>query len=217
MPNFDNPKWCGLSKWPDWTGETAVIVGTGLGATVEPLEKVRGFARFVVIKESWKLAPWADILYGIDRGWWIATQGAKDFTGMKVSPSPTVCRLYNINLVKLKPRSMVLTKEVGVLGCGLPTGGGHSGFQAINLAVQFGVRRIVLVGFDMLFNRQHPHWHAEGNGVGKADANRITSWREALDGCAQQFKDLGVTVNNATPDSALKEYPKMSLAQAVFA
>lgn len=189
--------------WPDWTGETVVIVGTGKGAVAEPLEPYRGKARFFVIKSSWRLAPWADALYGLDRGWWIANVGCPKFGGLKFTAAPSAAKVFGLTLVRVKARADILIKEKGVVGCGLNVGGGHSGFQAINLSVQFGANRIVLVGFDMHGGER---WINGEPAVARSDPARTESWRKALDACAPQFDDLRVEVINATPGSALKAY-----------
>lgn len=201
--------------WPDWHGETAVIVATGPSAASAPLEDIRGKAKVIAIKSSWQLVPWADVLYGVDRPWWIANNGAPEFRGLKVSPSPKACNLFGCSLVELRPRAQIITGRIGVLGCGSNKGGGHSGFQAINLAIQFGASRIVLVGYDMTLERG-AHWHKEGHGVAKADADRVKRWREDMDACAPQFQALGVTVINATPESALRNYRKHPLSNALW-
>lgn len=199
--------------WPNWEGETAVVVGTGPSANDVSLEPYKGRARFFVIKSTWRLAPWADVLYGLDRGWWIANQGCPKFKGLKFSPSPSACKVYALQYVKLKPQAQILTETKGVIGCGLAHGGGHSGFQAINLAVQFGAKRILLVGFDMtLANGEH--W-TNDRGVARADHGRTESWRKAMDLCAPQFKSLGVEVVNCTMKSALMQYPKSLLEVAI--
>lgn len=206
--------------WPNWTGQTAIIVATGPSAAAVPLDEVQGHARCLAVKSSWELVPWADVVYGIDRGWWITNQGVPKFKGLKISPSPTVCKAFKgVRQVRLRPRSRILIDQFDehgllMLGCGLKSGGGHSGFQAINLAVQFGSKRIVLVGFDMTL-AQGAHWHQEGRGVAKPDPNRVTTWREEMDDCAAQFDELGVEVINATMNSALTKYRKMPLLQAL--
>lgn len=202
------------SAWPDWRGQTAVVVATGPSAASAALEEIKGKARVIAIKSSWQLCPWADVLYGIDRPWWIANNGAPEFRRMKVSPSPKACNLFGCRLVEVRPRAQILTGNIGVLGCGSNKGGGHSGFQAINLAIQFAASRIVLVGFDMTLERG-AHWHKEGHGVAPADANRVKRWREDMDACAPQFVALGVTVINATPESALQQYRKLPLHTAL--
>lgn len=203
-----------MTDWPNWSGETAVIVATGPSAAKVNVSLARGVARVFVVKGSWRLAPWADCLYGLDRSWWMVHKGVPKFKGRKFSPSPMVCEAYpDITQVRLLNRAEIVTGEVGVIGCGLRTGGGHSGFQALNLAVQFGAKRAVLVGFDMtLVNGDH--WNSD-LGTGKADRGRTESWRAALDGCAKQIRGLGVEVLNASPESALKAYPKVDLRDAL--
>jgi hypothetical protein len=191
-----------LADWPDWTGETAVVVGTGSSVKDVDLKVARGRAKVFVIKSEYKFAPWADALYGIDKGWWIANKGAPDFMGLKFSAAPTACRLFGLRQVRLRPRAEILTEQRGVIGCGLRTGGGHSGFQAVNLAVQFGANRILLVGFDMCGSRRLPH----EAGVSKFDMQRVKEWRKWMDAAAPQFGVLGVEVVNCSPGSALKAY-----------
>jgi hypothetical protein len=196
-----------LADWPDWSGETVVVVGTGPSVKDVSLEPARGRAKVFVVKSEYKFAPWADALYGIDTGWWIANRGAPDFAGLKFSPSPTACRLFNLRQVKLKARAEILTKETGVIGAGLRTGGGHSGFQAINLSVQFGAKRILLVGFDMVGGRRLAH----EQGVAKQMSSRVAEWRKDMDAAAPQFERLGVEVINCSSVSALTAYRKARL------
>lgn len=198
-----------VADWPDWQGQTAIVVGTGPSAARMPLSSIESLARCVVVKASYKLAPWADALYGTDMGWWVANKGIPAFKGLKFCPAPRVSQVYqDIRLVRLKPVAKILTAECGVIGCGLVTGGGHSGFQAVNLAIQFGVKRVILVGFDMTLDGG-AHWHDDYRGVAKPDAGRVKSWREAMDACAPQFEQLGVEVLNASPVSALRAYRKV--------
>lgn len=203
-----------MGDWPNWAGETAIIVGTGPSATDAPLALAKDKARFFVVKVSWRLAPWADAMYGVDKDWWIANQGVPQFKGLKFSPSPTAARAFGLRQIKLKAKAQILTDELGVIGCGLKTGGGHSGFQAVNLAVQFGSKRILLVGFDMTL-ANGAHWSNETEAVAKPDAARTNMWREEFDACAPQFETLGVKVINCAMKSALKAYPKMPLHEAL--
>jgi len=203
----------GIDGWPDWTGETVVCVGTGPSVWKVDLAPSRGRTRVFVIKGEYRHCPWADALYGLDTGWWVSARGAKDFKGLKFSPSPTAGRLFgDVRQVRLKPRAEILTGETGVIGCGLKTGGGHSGFHVMNLGVQFGARRLLLVGYDMTGNGRRNAWE---EGVGKFNADRVRQWREALEDCAPQFARLGVEVINCSPGSALQVYPQSTLEQAL--
>lgn len=190
----------------NWTNETAVIVATGPSAAEQPLIKARGLAKFIALKSSWRLCPWADVLYGADRGWWLANKGAPDFKGLRVCASPTIQRCFpGVQLVKLAPRGMRIATD-GKLG------GSHSGAQAINLAINYGARLILLVGFDMTMKRG-AHWKENDPGVARPVASRIAKWRIEMDGMAPQFRALGVEVINCATQSELTAFPKRQFGE----
>lgn len=200
-----------MMQWPDWCGETALVVGTGPSVSDLPLHLSRNRAKVIAIKSSWRHVPWADVLYGIDRGWWIANHGVPQFPGIKCTPSPSAARVYGLRQMSVKLGVRLIMEPIGTLGCGLRDGGGHSGWQAINLAVQLGARRIVLAGFEMRFVKGS----VPEPGVAKPDAGRIKRWRSEMDAAADEFTRIGCEVINATPDSALTRYRFMDLAEAM--
>lgn len=186
-----------VADWPDWRGQTAVIVATGPSIVDEKFAQAKGLARFIVIKKSWHLVPWADVLYGSDRGWWFANEGVKEFRGLKISASPAVSTRYrDVRHVRLVKGTKIIETPIGTVGCGARSGGGHSGFHAINLAVQFGSRKIVIAGFDMTAALRAP-------------------WCKEMDACAEQFRAMGVQVINVSPASLLKNYEKRGLMEAI--
>lgn len=204
-----------VAEWPDWRGETAIIVATGPSASDAPLELAKGKARVIAIKTSWKLAPWADVVYGCDRDWWSNNRGLTEFKGLRITASPSVAKVYGLNLVKLFPKAVILAGgEAGKIGCGSRYGNGHSGFHAINLAVQFGAKRLILVGFDMSFANGW-HWHEEINRITRPTPGSIGDMAKQLDDCAEQFVRLGVEVINCSATSALQKYPKQELEDAL--
>lgn len=98
---------------------------------------------------------------------------------------------------------------------GLVGSGGNSGFQATNIVAQFGANRILLVGFDM-HTASGVHWHGPHgkNLINPSDVN-LTRWRRVLDRAAETLRRLGIDVVNASPESALNAYPKMTIDQAM--
>jgi hypothetical protein len=93
--------------------------------------------------------------------------------------------------------------------------GGNSGFQAINLALQFGASKIILVGYDMRLDRG-VHWHGRhGSGLNNPRDVNVMRWRRAIDAAAPTAARLGVRIINASMESALCAYPKMSIEQAL--
>lgn len=193
-------------QWPDWSGDTVVIVASGPSAQGAPLDALKGRAKFIAVNESWRLCPWADMLYACDGAWWRSAKGALDFTGMKVTEEARAAEEFGLLKVKVcRSCDVILTGMTGLLG-----DGGNSGFQALNLAVQFGAKNILLVGFDMtLANGEH--WHGRhGNGLNNPRQNNIQRWL----GARWSVPD-GVCVVNCNPDSALTAFPRTSFVQAI--
>lgn len=184
-----------------------MIVGTGPSAATLPLSLACGKAQCIAIKGAWQFVPWADALYGLDLGWWIANQGAAGFIGHKFTPSPRAARVFRLHQTRVKLGARIILDPPGTLGCGLKDGGGHSGWQAINLAIQFGARRIVLAAFEMTL-AHGARFNGGSAGVAKADAARVERWRAEMDAAADQFAAIDCSVINATPGSALRAYPK---------
>lgn len=203
--------------WPDWSGQTCVIVASGPSAKDADLAQAMGRAKVIVINSSWQLAPWADVLYGCDFAWWRVNEGVPKFAGLKISQDPKAVRFFpGVHLVKTtRPGydspSILLTQDAGTIGHG-----GHGGFQAVNLAAQFGPpSKIILVGFDMRTDLG-VHWHGKHTGgLNNPNARQVGRWREAFDSIAPSLAGLGILVINASPISALTAYQKMTLQEAL--
>ena len=104
----------------------------------------------------------------------------------------------------------ILTDTAGVLGSG-----GNSGFQALNLMIQFGVSKIVLVGFDMHL-ANGVHWHGKHSGKLNNPSTPTTAmWRPRFDAVAKDIANIGITVMNASATSALTAYRKIPLQEAL--
>lgn len=202
----DAPDW-----FPDWNGETALIVGSGPSAPTAPLDMVRGNVRCIATNNSWRLVPWADALYATDGSWWLAHNGVPEFAGLKISRSRV--EYPDINRIKLLREgegwhNRMIFKPLGTIGWG-----GNSGFQAINLAVQFGATTIVLVGLDMTV-KHGAHWHGRHEGgLHNPNAGCAEGWRYKLDNVAPQLEAAGITVLNASPISALTAYRKVDFCE----
>lgn len=157
------------------------------------------------------MAPWADVLYGCDARWWLA-RGPRDFEGLRVSRDDKARKkLPGIHFVPLVRRDVFFYdgRKIGW--------GGNGGFQAVNLAIQFGARRIALLGFDMQVRQGKPlHWHADHKGVmSNPTVGNAQRWRKALDAQAEPAKKHGVEIVNCTMKSALENYPKMPIREAL--
>ncbi|TPL49224.1 hypothetical protein FJ937_17245 [Mesorhizobium sp. B2-4-4] len=188
------------------------MVAGGPSASDAPLGQVQGRCRVITINNSWRLAPWADVLYACDYSWWRAFSGVPEFNGIKISQDPACDRspwgIHRVTIIKDNDR--LLVKQPGVLGWG-----GNSGFHALNLAVQFGASKIILVGYDMRLD-QGVHWHGRHqHGLNNPTALNVERWCRAVDGAADVISGLGIRAINASPVSRLTAYAKMSLMEAL--
>lgn len=200
----------GRPKWfPDWTGETVVIVASGPTAVKHDLYAAVGAAKFMVINNSWRLAPWADALFACDHAWWKNENGCPDFGGLKITSDHLASREYEeIKHVRCSRVTDILNVEADdEIGWG-----GNSGFGAINLAVKFKAKRIVLVGFDLRIDKGNhwhgshpPHMHNPHNG-------NVYRWRRAIDAAAKVMEQQGIEVLNCSPVSKLENYPKVEFS-----
>lgn len=196
----------GCPPWfPDWSGYAVVIVASGPSAKKVDLgilaQKSR--VKVIAIKESHRLCR-PDMIYGCDRAWWHANAGLPKYQGLKVAYDPMLREQYpDIHLVRIELHAdTILTETPGLIGSG-----GNSGFQALNLAVQFGARMIVLIGFDM-HGDGGAHWYGrnEWQGANNPGESNYQRWRFAFALSAPGLGNIPVDVANATRYSGLKSY-----------
>lgn len=151
------------------------------------------------------------MVYGCDKAWWEARRGLKEFKGLKICwegnglthwPAPEIER---IKILKEGPDvysyNMVFS-PYGTIG-----GGGNSGFQSVNLAVQWGAKRIILVGFD--FHEQGgKHWYGRNIWPGSNNPNEqaFGLWNKAFKKCSPTLKQKGIEVINTSQYSTIKEF-----------
>lgn len=203
-------QWC-----PDFSGQKVLIVASGPSAATVPLADAKGLARFVAINESWRLCPWADILYGCDGAWWKKRNGVPEFAGIRVSQDQTAHERYPaVHYVKCRRGvNRIILDSIGDVGDGRT-----SLFQALNVALRAGPPRLIgLVGADMRLDYGE-HWHGpHEDGLNNPRRSSILRWIEHIDGVADDLRRLGVTVLNLSSISALTRYRKTTLQEFLAA
>jgi hypothetical protein len=212
-----------ISDWyPDWSGRAAAIIASGPSAKKADIGSLRGKMPVLAIKENVELAPWADVVYGCDAAWWKFRAGLPKYTGIKVTWDGASLPGYQINRVALdrsqdriypveRRQYRMLFDTPGVIG-----GGGNSGFQAVNLAAQFGATKLLLIGFDM-HDRSGVHWYGRNgwNGGGNPDESCFGRWRRDFDRAAIDLEMRGVEVINVAPHTALTCFRRATIDQAL--
>ncbi len=195
-----------------WDGATIVCLGGGPSLTRAQVDCCRGRARVIAINDSYRLAPWAEVLYFCDRRWfeWHEAQAEfRAFKGIKVTLDEQVLKAHpEIRGVKNTGRDGLESETNGVRT------GRNSGYQAINLAVHLGARRIVLLGYDMRIVGGRTHWH-RGHPVEIRQTVFAHSMLPCFPSLVEPLRQRGVAVLNATPGSALTVFPMVALEQAL--
>lgn len=79
-----------------------------------------------------------------------------------------------------------------------------------------GVRRIILTGFDMQHTDGKTHWHGDhGPGLTNPPVNMLAGSARVLDSQAGALAERGVEVLNATRETALRAYKRVSMEKAL--
>lgn len=180
-----------------WEGQIAVVVGAGPSAAKTPLEMARGKARVVAVNESWRLVPWADVLFAMDGAWWVDNRGVPQFAGRRVTSSPHATKMFGLDCFSCN--------------------GATSGLRSIYLAERLGAKPILLVGFEM-HPRTGVHWHPPHSsrvGLRNPGKNEMKIWREDIERVASKFAARGTRIINTTPGSALTCFPHLPFEQAL--
>ena len=211
--------WHGLAGF-EWA--TVVILASGPSLTVEQCEVVRDWRegsdmawrlneprrRVIAINNTFRRAPWADVLYGCDAPWWRVhhAEAAQVFAGQLWTQDRAAMELTRMHLVE-SVRNPGLGRMPGVIHQG-----GNGGYQAINLAWQAGAARIVLLGYDM----HGTHWHGKHeHGLTNTPPWLFPQWIKNFDRLAADLEDFDIV--NCTPGSALRAFRTSALEDALNA
>jgi hypothetical protein len=116
-----------------------------------------------------------------------------------------------VHRIRAEPgRQEIIFSPIGKVGWG-----GNGGFHALNLAVQFGLKKIILLGFDMTL-QNGVHWHGRHAGhLANPRQASVDRWRGVLDAQAKPLAEHGVQVVIGSPGSSLSQFRKLSLEAAI--
>lgn len=202
------------SRWKierEWEGETCAVLASGPSMTQETANLVRGRCRVIAVNTTYKLAPWADILYAADREWWAGYPEARSFAGRKVTILSNVDSLMEfeeLHYVENGGYGLIDPRATHVRT------GKNSAYQAMHIAVHLGVKRILMCGLDMRPVNGREHWHDDHpDGVRKTMPFNV--WITLFNQAAPFLRARGIEVINCTPDSALHCFKKQRLEDAL--
>ncbi len=189
-----------------------VVAATGPSLTQAVADACAG-ERVVAVNDAYRLMPYAEILYACDPEWWAIHDGCPWFKGERWSSHQpgsnekmNVAARYGINLIAGTDGNEFSMDPSFIRY------GSNSGFQAINLAIHFGAKRIVLVGFDMRVNGSRHFFgdHPDPLYNRVEFESLVPNFRMAAKALPKE-----IAIINATPGSRLDCFPMMTLEEAL--
>ena len=204
----------GLWRVPDiWKGGECFILGGGPSLDKETVARLKG-RRVIAVNSSFMLADWIDVMYFGDCAWLKSygyPNGILEWAGLKVTTCEAHAKRDWIRVVKRKNGPHGLSTNPNYLWWNL-----SSGACAINLAFLFGVKRIVLLGYDMQKVDGANNWHGVYRKAGqKAGHDPYAKFLKRFPAINDTLKVHGVECLNATPNTALHEFRNVSLEEVL--
>ena len=166
-----------------------------------------------MVNDAWTIAPWAQVLYACEAAWWdVSGPRAAQFGGECWSSHEPAPKNNNDKTAAAEKHRLKLIDGQAGQGFSFEPNrihyGDNSGFQAINLALQFGSEKIWLLGFDMHHNGKR-HFFGDHPAEIHKDSD-YTHYIGHFDTAARLLPE-GIEIINATPGSALQCFPRGKL------
>lgn len=208
----------------EWAGQPCFILGGGPSLRGFDASVLRGKGRVIAVNDAGLyMAPWADMLYFSDTQWlgWNATKlhmyegplvVTRHMQNSRGHPHrPKFSSREGIKSLKLAHNRTFSTEPDAV-------GGWCSGGTSINVAALYGASPIVLLGFDMhdqpLARWREGNWHSH-HLIPTAPGRRAQRFIPHIEQMVPGLAAMGTEVLNATPDSALKCFPAVTLEEVL--
>jgi len=160
-----------------------------------------------------QLGPCVDVLFFGDDSFWSRFQDlVLAFRGLRVTCMNKPVKKYSVRVKPLRrirdAAEGLTTRRDSVVWHK------NSGATAINLAAHFGVKQIILLGFDMaLDNGIHQHWHKEYAGNPKTVYGTFKMHKKGFPIIAETAKRMGIEILNASPTSTIVEFKKINVSE----
>ena len=218
---------------PLFKGETGIIVGTGPSLSNEQLDlvnsaKLFGDARVFAINNSFEKVEATDVQLSCDGPWWRyywpRWKELRELPAMKFTWYPEIAKNFGIKYIR------AIVKEGLSTDPGIVHINHGSGPMIINLALHFGISRLLLIGHDMKFApdydglkrkagssprhyfgeypKQLQHWPSVK--VRQGVLNGLITSYDSIQNDIQK-RNIDLEIINCTPGSALTSFPISTL------
>ena len=177
------------------------------------------------VNMAYKIGDWIDmVFFGDNKFFLMERERLAKFPGLKVTCNPKFASgRFSDERVKYLAQDKQHRHGISS-NPGMVCWNTNSGAATISVAANAGVKRIVLLGFDMKATDGNQHWHSLYKSVadGKDGQKRTTRvslpFRRHLLGFPEIARDAqrrGIEILNVSPDSAIDVFPKVSLTEAL--
>ena len=179
-----------------WKGKAVAIIASGPSLTADDcvLVETSGLTT-IAVNSSWRLARFASVIYAGDACWWDAYGGEIDIDAERVTCSRQAASKHGI-----KHHSMY--------------GEYNSGMRAIQLAIDRGAKRIVLLGFDCSLENGI-HWHGPHDKTSNPDVVKVKKWHRQFSRIAAMAKHRRIEVINCSRHTELDCFERVALEDAL--
>lgn len=187
----------------------------GGGPSLKDFDFSRLAVKFVVgCNDAYKLGDEiVDVLFWGDAGWWRTHRDRviQRYSGVVVSCNSRARKDDRVCYITRKSRGLANADDSRGIAWNF-----SSGAASTNLALRFGARYVILLGFDMkLGGDGSANWHP--NEVSMPNPNSynrfLRGFQSIRDALPEKFPES--TIINANLDSAMEFFPKMDLEEAL--
>ena len=164
------------------------------------------------VNNAYEIGTWIDVCLFGDCAWYLAhRERLARWPNLKVGCCFGCPDYLDPDGIKYLPRDRVKKIGIGTNPSKL-SWGYNSGTAAINLASHFGVKQIILLGFDMSHqDLQATHWH-KGHGHPRKSYKRFLRGFPAI---AADAATLGIEILNTSPESPISQFRKVHLREVL--
>ncbi len=175
--------------------------------------KAAGLVRVIAINAAIRLAPWADARFAHHSADWQRPEDAAilaAFAGLRYAIEPGAAA-HGATVLRMSGATGLEVADAGAVRHGQ-----NGGYQALGVAVHLGVKRAILLGYDMRRSgderRGRLHFYECKGTAGPVEFRR---WIANFDSLVAPLKAIGVEVVNASRASDLKVFPRVELEAAL--
>lgn len=193
--------------WPD---ATVVILASGPSLVREDVEACAHLPT-ICVNDSWRLAPSAAVLYSSDQHWWAHYKGVPEFAGERwaIGRPKWYAGYPQIKLLKIG-RKEGLSSSLDTLSTGC-----NSGYAAVNLAIHFGAKSIILLGFDLSWDGTKSHFFGKHPSKLSDHQGHFPYFRGAFGKLPRLLEPLGISIVNCSRRTTMPNVPRRPLADVL--